>query len=192
MKQILLSLLVLSVIQSISQTKETPKPQFFSVVTLDEVIGDYHLISNYYPLKGNIENKGSTIFVADTPTLDQIEAAAINNPSDFFLVSRNKVVLNKIMLINMPARNFFVASPQTGNMDEFECRLKGDLTENRANEIVFEKYDTTAKIEGDKLYFNHKEFDIIPREEIKRDVLTLIYTNQLSKALSPSLKKTSK
>src|SRR3954468_11731958 len=85
--------------QSKSQTKETPKPVFFSVVTLDEPVGDYHLISNYYPLKDNIDNKASAVYVSDTPTLNQIQNAAINLPSDFYIIFKNNVALNKVMLI---------------------------------------------------------------------------------------------
>src|SRR3954470_1199743 len=110
MKQVIALLFAISIYHNIhAQAKQSPKPQFFSVVTLEEPVGDYQLISNYYPLKDNIDNKASVVYVSDTPTLDEIEKAAINLPSDFFIVSRNKVGQNKVMLINKPVRNYFVA-----------------------------------------------------------------------------------
>jgi hypothetical protein len=192
MRHYLIILLCSLMTQSFAQDKEAIKPQFYSVVTVEEVIGDYRLISYYYPLKGNIDNKTSIVYVSDTPKLEDVERAARNLPSDFFQVSRNKVVQNKVMLINLPVRNFYVASPQTGQQEEFPCKLKGDITENRANEIIAEKYDTTAKIEGGKLHFNNKRFDIITNQAIRQEVLDLIAAQHLSKPVVPTVKKTTK
>jgi hypothetical protein len=183
MKYLCAVLMSLVMISGFSQKVETPKPQFFSVITMEEIIGDFRLVSNYYPLKSNIDNPGSVVFISETPALYDIENSAANLPSDFFYVSRNKVVLNKIMLLNKPVRNYYVVNPQTGDQNEYECNLKGDITENRANEIVAEKVDPNARIEGTKLYFNNKEFEIISTKDIREEVLALIDKYQLSKGL---------
>lgn len=174
-------------IRAWSQHTIEPKAVLNSVITLDEPINDFRLISNYYPLKSNIENRNSMIFVSDTPTLDQIENTAINTTSDFFYISKNNVVINKLMLINKPVRNYYIVSPQTGNQDEIECKLTGDITENRANELVAEKYDSCGLIQEDELFFNNKWLKIIPTKTIHKDILNIISQYQLSniEALKP-------
>ncbi len=181
MKQSLPILLLFFVLNSFAQNEKAVKLTFNSVVTLEEPMNELQLISHYYPLKSNIENKYSLAYVSDTPTLKQIENAAINKPSDFFVIRKNNAVISAITLVNKPVRNYYVVNPQTGDQNEFDCNLTGDITENRANEIVNEKYDSAAIIINDSLYFNGKAFSIISTKNIKREVLDLITKYQLSK-----------
>ena len=189
MKQNLPILLLFFALHSFAQTEKTVKLTYNSVVTLEEPINELQLISNYYPLKSNIENKYSLAYVSEAPSLMQIENAAINKPSVFFVIRKNNVVVSVITLINKPVRNYYVVNPQTGEQNEFECNLTGDITENRANEIENEKYDSAAVIKNDTLYFNGKTFSIISANDIKREVLDLITKYQLSKTvLAPKAK----
>jgi len=166
--------------QCIAQTDNNGNPVFNSVSTSEESVKDFQFISNYYTLKNNIENKTSSVYISDNLTLNEIEKAAINLPSDFFLVTKKQAIISMVMIQNIPTRQFLVINPTTGAQKQFGCSLKGDITENRADEIIKEKFDPVAKIKGEKLYFNDKKLTIIKNEEIKNAVLKLIEKEKLS------------
>lgn len=180
MTKILAVVLLFIAIQGIAQTDKNGNPVFNSVSTNEETIKDFKLISNYYTLKNNIENKTSSVFISGNPTLAEIENAAINLPSDFFLVTKNQAIISMVMIQNIPTRQFLVINLMTGLQKQYTCSLKGDITENRANEIIKEGFDPAAKIKGDKLYFNNKKLTIIENQEIKDAVLKLIEKEKLS------------
>lgn len=183
MKKIALIILTaLSLNQAIAQTNN---PVFNSVSINEKSLNDHLLISNYYTLKNNLENKSSSVFISPNPTLEQIEKAAINLPSDFFLLTKNSKMVAMVMLQNSPKREFMVIEMATKQQSTFPCTLTGDVTENRAKEIVKEKYDSTAVIESSKLKFNQKEFKLITTQEIEDAVLSLIKTEKLDR-LKPS------
>lgn len=183
MKKIALIILTaLSLNQAIAQTNN---PVFNSVSINEKSLNDHLLISNYYTLKNNLENKSSSVFISPNPTLEQIEKAAINLPSDFFLLTKNSKMVAMVMLQNSPKREFMVIKMATKQQSTFPCTLTGDVTENRAKEIVKEKYDSTAVIESSKLKFNQKEFKLITTQEIEDAVLSLIKTEKLDR-LKPS------
>ena len=185
-------LFLLLSIQALSQTDQNGNPVFNSVSTNEEKIKDFQFLSNYYTLKNNIENKGSIVYISKHPTLDQIENAAINLPSDFFVIIKKQSVLNMILIRNSPARHYFVLNPTTGKQEEFPCSIHGDITENRANEIIKENYDPKAKIEEGKLFFNNKNLKIISNIEIKKNVLELIEKQKLDIGDTSNLKVLSK
>jgi hypothetical protein len=192
MKKILTVLILLIATHSFSQTDHNGNPIFNSVSTSEDTIKDFQFMSNYYTLKNNIDNKGSSVYISGNPTLDEISNAAINLPSDFFLVTKGQNIVNMVMIINQPSRKFIVINPSTGKQSEFDCSLKGDITENRATEIIKENYDLKAKIDGSNLYFNSKKLKIISNKEIKSNVLDLIEKQKLSIGDSSNVKILSK
>jgi hypothetical protein len=192
MKKIIPLFLLLIATQSFSQTDQNGNPVFNSVSTNEETIKDFKLISNYYTLKTNIENNASSVYISDNPTLKEILNAAINLPSDFFIITKGQNIINMVMIINQPTRKFIVMNPTTGKKSEFDCSLKGDITETRATEIIKENYDPKAKIDGNKLYFNDKKLTIISNKETKKIVLELIENQKLSVGDSSNVKILSK
>jgi hypothetical protein len=192
MKKILTVFLLLIATQSFSQTDHNGNPVFNSVSTGEDTIKDFQFISNYYTLRNNIDNKGSSVYISDNPTLDEISNAAINLPSDFFLITKGQNIVNMVMIINQPSRKFIVINPMTGKQSEFGCSIKGDITENRATEIIKENYDPKARIDDSKLYFNGKKLKIISNQEIKSSVLALIENQKLSVGDSSNIKILSK
>jgi len=182
MKKITIIILtILSLGQVFAQSDKNGNPVFNSVSTSEKSIDNFLLISNYYTLKNNIENKQSSVFISEKPTLDQIEKASINLASDFFIMTKESKMVVIIMLQNDPKREFITIIMSNKQQSTFPCKLNGDITENRANEIIKEKFDTTATIENGKLKFNGKEFVIISNEEIEDVVLTLIKKEKLDK-----------
>lgn len=180
MTKILLIILSFIATQCLAQTDNNGNPVFNSVSTKEETIKDFQFISNYYTLKNNIENKSSSVYISENPTLTEIENAAINLPSDFFLVTKGQAIISMVMIQNLPRRQFLVINPTTGMQKQFTCLLKGDITENRANEIIKERFDPIAKVKEDKLHFNDKKFTIIKNEQIRDVVLKLIEKEKLS------------
>lgn len=179
MNKFLTFFFLLIAIQVYSQTDNNGNPVFNSIPINEEKIKDFRFLSNYYTLKNNIENKGSAVYISNNPTLDEVEGAAINLPSDFFLVMKNQLLLNMILIRNNPTRQYFVINPTTGKQEEFLCSIRGDITENRAKEIIKENYDPKARIDGNKLFFNNKKLKIIFNTEIKKKVLELIEKKKL-------------
>ncbi|HJP63969.1 MAG TPA: hypothetical protein VJ844_11020 [Mucilaginibacter sp.] len=188
MKQFFTIILLFVNYCSFGQTDNNGNPVFNSVTTQTETINDYHLLSNYYTLKNNIENKNSSVYIAPQPTLNQVEKAATRLPSDFFIVEKYGVVIALILIRDMSSREFFVTAPATGKQKTYPCSLKGDISENRANEIIREHYDTTARIDGSKSLFNKKEFSIISSSETKKAVLELIDKEKLDRVNGSSVK----
>ena len=75
----------------------------------------------------------------------------------FFILTKDNKMVVMIMLQNSPQREFMTVVIKTNKQSYFSCILSGDITENRAKEIINEKYDTTAIIESGKLKFNGKD-----------------------------------
>jgi hypothetical protein len=180
MKKVLTLILLFIALRGISQTDQNGNPVFNSVIISEDTVNDYQLLSNYYTLKNNIGNKSTSVYISEKPTLNEIENAAINLPSDFFVIAKKQSMLNMILIMNQPTRAYFIINPTTGKQEQTTCSIKGDITENRANEIIKEAYDAKAKIEGNTLYFNNKKLTIISNKEIKKDILDLIEKQKLS------------
>lgn len=178
---IILTTLILGLGQTFGQTDKNGNPIFNSVSTTEKSFDDFLLISNYYTLKNNIENKQSSVFVSENPTLDQVEKTAINLASDFFILTKESKMVIMVILQNDPKRQFMTIEMRTNQQSTFACNLVGDITENRANEIIKEKYDTTAFINNGILKFNDKEFKIISNQEIEQAVFALIKKEKLNK-----------
>lgn len=182
MKKIAIFILTfLSLGQVSGQSDKNGNPVFNSVSTNEKVIDDFNLISNYYTLKNNIENRQSSVFVSEQPTLDQIEKAAINLASDFYILTKESKMVVMVMLQNDPKRKFVTIVMKTNQQSTFPCDLTGDITEHRANELVKSKYDSTAYIDSGILNFNGKEFKIISNQEVEDAVWMLIKKEKLDK-----------
>ncbi|MCD1118286.1 hypothetical protein [Chryseobacterium turcicum] len=163
-----------------SQTDKNGNPVFNSLTLSEEKVNDYVLNSNYYTLANNISNKNSSVFITEQPSLDEIELAATKLPSDFFLVVKNLSPVKMIMLAEKSEMVFFVIDPATGANEVFPADIKGDITENRAKEIIEQKFDKRAKIDGNILFFNNKNLSIISTKEIKAKVKKLIAKKNLN------------
>lgn len=187
-KVILITFLLLS-FNLFSQTDKHGNPIFNSVTLAEEKVDDYQLNSNYYTLANNIANKNSSVFISEKPSLDQIEVAATKLPADFFLVIRDGSPIKTIMIADKSTEKvFFTINPSDGSNEIYPCDIKGDITENRAKEIIEQKFDANAKISGGKLFFNNKEFSIITNEEIKNKIKKLIKDKKLNERNSSEIK----
>ncbi len=188
MKYIILLLLILNFGKTYSQTDKNGNPIFNSIITSEQEFENFKLISNYYTLENNIENKNSSVYISDKPSLNEIEKSAIELSSDFFLITRNQHISNMVLIVNEPKRTFIVIDIATNKQSEFDCDLKGDITENRANEIIKVGFDSNAKIQKGKLYFNDKKLKITTNTDINKAVLSLIKKQELDKTITSNVK----
>ena len=172
----------------VAQTDRNGNPVFHSVTTATESIGDVALLANYYTLKNNIENRGSSVFIAQTPTVSQVREAAVKLPSDFFILTKGRQMVCMILLAEQPARRFVVVTPQTGEQQEHKCRLKGDITENRAREILANGYDAGTVLEKGHLTLGGEKLKVIPGSQIRAEVLKLIRSQKLAEREAGSTK----
>jgi hypothetical protein len=164
----------------LAQSDRHGNPVFNSVLVSEESIGEVQLLANYYTLRNNIENRGSSVFVAHTPNLNQVREAAVKLPADFFVLTRARQVVCMILLVNQPTRRFVVVTPRTGEQQEYPCRLKGDLTENRAREIAANGYDPAAVLEKGHLVLGGSTLKVIPSRQVRAEVLRLIRSEKLA------------
>ncbi|AGC78293.1 hypothetical protein DDD_3166 [Nonlabens dokdonensis DSW-6] len=93
-----------------------------------------------------------------------------------------------ILIVNEPKRVFVVIDIGTNKKSEFKCKLKGEITENRAKEIIDSKFDDNAKIKDGKLYFNNKKFKIITNADIDKAVISLIKKEKLGETKTTEVK----
>lgn len=181
-------LMILLSLNLFSQTDRNGNPVFNSVTVSEEKLNGYQLNTNYYTIDNNINNKNSSVFMSENPTLDQVEKFATKLPSDFFLIVKENSPINMVMIVENPDKKYFVIDPSTGNSKTFDCNLQGDITETRAKEIIEKKYDSTAKIIDNKLFFNNKKFKIISSDELKKGITKLIEKEKLNEGKASDLK----
>ena len=185
MRQVIVLMFVLLAIGNVyAQTDRNGNPIFNSVTVAEERFSDFSVSSNYYTLSNNIDNENSSVFISEDPSLKQIEEAAINLPSDFFIITKGSYMTNMIMMLDTPKRIFLVIDPQLSRKTEYACKLKGDITENRAKEIIDKNFDTSAHITRNHLYFNDQKLKIISNEKLKKAIMSLISKEQLAQSTS--------
>jgi hypothetical protein len=189
---ILLTIITLGLGQALGQTDKNGSPVFNSISTAEKSYDNFLLVSNYYTLKNNIENIQSSVFISQKPTLDQVEKAAVNLPSDFFILTKDSKMVVMIVLQNEPKRQFMTIEMRTNEQLTYNCNLVGDITENRANEIINGNYESSAVINNGKLKFNGKEFKIISNKEIEDAIYKLIKKEKLDKKKSSDITLLSK
>ncbi len=174
-----LPLLVLLSFAGKPQNQHSGKGVFNSVTLETDTLAGCELAFNYYPLQENIDSRASSVFIAEKPSLDQVEAATVKLPSHFFVLTRKGQAVSMIALTEEPKRQYLVIDFSTGEPKTFPCTLAGDLPEERVLELLDLGWDPKAKRDGNNFYFNGKPFTILPAAQLKSDVRKLIETQKL-------------
>jgi hypothetical protein len=180
MKPLLTVLATLITLASFAQTDSNGNPVFSSIETGKDSIDGYELLGNYYTLENNIDNKGSSVYIADKPTPNQVITAATRLPADFFILTKNGSVVKTILVNAYPEKWFFVVTPGKPEPQKYKNPLTGDIAENRANELVKAGYDPASAIADGKIRFNANSYTIISNAEIKKAVIHLINAEHLA------------
>ena len=174
MKQTLTFIAILLRLTSFAQTDHNGNPVFNSIPMGEDSIGGCKLLANYYPLRNNIDNKTTSVYISDSPNIDQTAKAATELPADFFILTRNNQVIKLILINNYPEKWILVSTPGESAPRRFRNPLKGDIAENRANELLRDHYDSSSAISDGNLSFNGKRYKITSNVEIRTAVITLI------------------
>jgi len=180
MKVIGALLFLVAAIPAFAQTEKPGEPIVKSVIVSEVTIKDFQLSANYYTIKNNLSNRSSKAYVADRPSLGQITAAAVRMPSEMYTVSKKGNQLSMILFIAGGENTFLVIDPLSKIQTAFKTNLTGAITENRAKELIKEKYDPAASIKGGQLTFSKMQHTIIPNEKISAAVIALIEKEGLS------------
>jgi hypothetical protein len=180
MRALLLPLFLLLALAGKAQTDPTGNLVFNSVTLEVDSFSGCELTFNYYTLQDNIDSRSSSVFIAEKPSLNQIEAAAVKLPAHFFVLTRKGQVVSRVMLTEEPKRQYLVTDFSTGEPRSFPCALTGDLPEERVLELLDLGWDPGAKRTGNNFYFNGKTFSILPADQLKADVRKLIAAQKLT------------
>jgi hypothetical protein len=185
MKNALLTLLaIMALINVFAQTDQNGNPVFHSELIGEEKLNGFELISNYYTIENNISNIGSSVYIGDNPTLTDYLKFARELPSNFFIVNRGHSVVMMIMLmqkVDGPYTTlvYNIINPSNGKSVEQPCRVFGEITEKRADELLRLNVDTAAKIidlpgNGKGLRFNGITYRIQPYDKLKAEVIAMV------------------
>ncbi|MCD9855248.1 hypothetical protein LUD75_11050 [Epilithonimonas sp. JDS] len=187
MKNILsLTLIILALGSSklFSQTDKNGNPIFNSLNIEKIKFENVEIVSNYYSMKDNIDNKMSSVFISENPTSEDYINFATKLPSYYFLIADKGNVIGMAMLIPKTEDGSFFYNfviPSTKSNFQIASQLKGKITEHRAKEILNIEKDR-AKIDKTKFIYNNNDFEIIQYKdiitELENIVLDKINNNQ--------------
>ncbi len=182
MKSLLIILITTIPFHSYSQVDKNGNP-IVNSSTINEIqLDNFKLSISYYSLVNNIDNPSSAVYISKSPSHKDIEKAALEIPSYFYLVIKNQEVINIITLNTYPSNTFLVVDPKTNKYRNFKTTLKGEISENRATEFMNGNFDLLATINNGFLYFNNKKLEIIEYKAIEEAVLKLIAKEKLAEA----------
>lgn len=179
MRKISLILFLILSTLTFGQTDKNGNPVFNSM-SIDEIKIDNNikLIVNYYTLANNIENPLSSVYISKNPSDKKIIKSATELMSYNFLLLKNQKMVDLIVLNEKPLRVFNLRNLKSGKVKDYKSKIKGDISENRANEIIKNKYDDSAKIENNILTYNGKTYLIYSKQEVINEILNIIKNNK--------------
>ena len=179
MKRILSIITILLFLTSpklFSQIDKNGNPVFNSIKIEEIKVDSVEIISNYYTIKNNIDNKLSSVFISNNPTSKDYINFSTKLPSYYFLVHNKGVVLGMAMLIpKIENSSFFynVVIPGKNSNYQIESQLKGNITEDRAKEILNIVKDN-ANIKQNILKFDNGNLEILEYNKILKEFKNII------------------
>jgi hypothetical protein len=152
---------------------------FHSIQIRESKIKNHTLIYSYYTLQNNINNANSSVFLDSNPTPEQAMIAAINLPSDFVAIRDSQTVIAIILMVNKPKREFLVIDPIRQSQFKLPCNLLGDITSNRANELVKHDFESKSYIQKGELFIQGRKLKIISNKALEKKIMDIIASEGL-------------
>lgn len=155
-----------------SQLDKNGNPIFNSEKIENFSFENVEIISNYYTIKDNIDNKQSSVFINENPSLDDYWNFSSKLPSYYFMIADKGSVKGMLMLIPKNEDDSFfynIIIPSKNENFQTASKLKGEISENRAKELAGIK-KTKAFINNDVLKFNNKDFQILKYHDVIEEV----------------------
>ncbi|WP_121459949.1 hypothetical protein [Chryseobacterium defluvii] len=155
-----------------SQLDKNGNPIFNSEKIESFNFENVEIISSYYTIKDNIDNKQSSVFINENPSLDDYWNFSTKLPTYYFMIADKGNVKGMLMLIpKKEDDSFFYNIIILGKNENFQVasKLKGKITENRAKELAGIK-KTNAIVNDDVLKFGNKDFQILKYHDVIEEV----------------------
>ncbi|WP_223606480.1 hypothetical protein [Chryseobacterium sp. OSA05B] len=159
-----------------AQLDKNGNPIFNSEKIENFTLENVEIISSYYTIKNNIDNKQSSVFINENPTSDNYWSFSSKLPSYYFMIVDKGNVKGMLMLIPKSEDDSFfynVVIPSKNESFQIPSKLKGKITENRAKELVNIKKNN-AIIKNDVLKFNNKDFQILKYNDVVEEVKNIV------------------
>lgn len=111
--------------------------------------------------------------------LARIVEIAIASKSDSIVVQENNELLYTAIVLLYPQKVIRVTDARSGEIKSYALDLRGDITANRAIELVEGEYDKKRAATRDGyLYFNDSTYKIIAYDDIQAKLLSLIISSK--------------
>ncbi len=182
-KSILTLLIILSLTNVFGQTDKHGNPIFNNILISEEKLEKFELTSSYYTIDNNISDKNSSVYVNDNPSLSQYLKFARELPSNFFIIHQGENVMVMIMLIQTvegsnTTLSYNILNPNNGKSMQAPCKVWGEISEKRADELLKLNVDSAAKIidlpnNGKGLLFNGIAYRIQSYDKLKAEVIEI-------------------
>ncbi len=164
---------------AVAQTASLDETVFISQEIDDINYGSFSLNTSYYTIANNINNRHSSAFISDRPLPEEYLYFAQHQPSFYFLIHRQRSVLGMVLFNQKITTGYSgfaytIVNPANGHRREVPSRLQGDLTQQRAQELVNDQLVSPAGLMHDTLCLLGKtRYSVLALAEIQREVVTL-------------------
>jgi hypothetical protein len=175
-KQLLILILSIFLTSSnlYSQFDKNGNPIFNSEKIESFRVENVEVVSSYYTIKNNIDNKQSSVFINENPALDDYWNFSNDLPSYYFMIVDMGKVKGMLMLIPKDDSFFYnVVIPDKNENFQIHSKLKGKITENRAKELADIKKIKAILID-DVLKFNNKDFQVLKYNDVIEEVKNIV------------------
>ena len=158
----------------------SPNSSVFISQEIDDVdYGSFSLNTSYYTIANNINNRQSSAFISDTPSPDEYFYFAQHQPSYHFLIHRKRSVMGMILFHQRSTAQgssftYTIVNPANGNRREVPSRLQGELTQQRALELVTDRLISTASLLNDTVFLLHEtRYPVLSLAAVQKEVVAL-------------------
>jgi len=182
-KFILYILTTFAVTNLCGQIDSKGNPVFNSVVISEEKYKSFELTSSYYTIKENIADKNSSVYLNDKPTKKDYIKFARQYPANYFIIHNGSTVIVGIIVLpkikgSETSFIYNIVNPAKGRKIEVPCNVWGEISENRAEELIKLKIDTTSTIielpnHGTGFLYNGIAYRIQPYEKLKSEIIEI-------------------
>lgn len=162
-----------------AQTGDPNNPVFISQEIDDNDYGSFSLNTSYYTIANNIDNRQSSAFISDVPSPDEYLHFAQHQPSYYFLIHRQRSVLGMILFHQQTTDQrsrftYTIVNPANGHRRRVPSRLKGELTQQRAQELVSNQLVSPNSFLEDTLcLLGETGYPVLALAEVQQEVIAL-------------------
>lgn len=159
-----------------SQMDKNGNPVFNSINIEKTNLENFEIFSNYYTIKDNIDNRSSSVFISENPSLENYVNFATQLPSYYFLLVDNGNIKGMAILIPNPKDDSFfykVVVPNNNSSFMVPSSLKGKITEHRAKELATIK-SNDSKMTETQFEINNVKLDVISYKLIEAEFKEIV------------------